>query len=83
MRLTVDHIKQFQALYQKRFGKEIGEKEAQEMGLKLVHLMARIYRPMTKQEFDVVRKRQVELIEKYGNDTAAFSSVPQTPAPTP
>lgn len=74
MRLTVDHIQQFQALYLKRFGKEIGEKEAQEMGLKLVHLMARIYRPMTKQEHDVVRERQLELAQKFARkseDTAS------------
>ncbi len=78
MRLTVDHIKQFQALYLKRFGKEIGEKEAQEMGLKLVHLMARIYRPMTKNEFDAVKKRQTELAEKYAHIPASVSSVLET-----
>lgn len=74
MRLTVEHIQRFQALYLKRFGKKIGEKEAQEMGLKLLHLMARIYRPMTIQEHDVVRKRQLELAQKFAHkseDTAS------------
>lgn len=78
MRLTVDHIKQFQALYQERFGKEIGEKEAQEMGLKLVHLMARIYRPMTKNEFNMVRKRQAELAEKYAHAPSSASPAVET-----
>lgn len=74
MRLTVENIQQFQELYRKHLGKEISEQEAQEKGLKFVHLMARIYRPMTKQEHDVVRKRQSDLAEKFAQKSASTAS---------
>jgi hypothetical protein len=65
MRLTVEHIRQFQELYRKHLGKDISEQEALDKGLKFVHLMARIYRPMTREEYNAVKKRQIEIAEKF------------------
>lgn len=39
MRLEDEHIAEFQMLYRKHFGKDIGKDEALEKGLRLVHLM--------------------------------------------
>lgn len=78
MRLTVEHIRQFQELYRKHLGKEISDQEALEKGLKFVHLMARIYRPMTKEEHDVVRKRQSDLAEKFAHTSKEAASRNET-----
>lgn len=78
MRLTVEHIRQFQELYRKHLGKEIGEQEALDKGLKFVHLMARIYRPMTHEEHDAVKKRQIELAEKFVRKRAGARRRAQT-----
>ena len=58
--LTNDQVKQFQALYKKRFGKEISTQDALEQGIKLVRLMEIIYQPMTKEEYDMIQKRREE-----------------------
>lgn len=39
MRLEDEHISEFQTLYRKHFGKDIGKDEALEKGLRLVRLM--------------------------------------------
>jgi hypothetical protein len=44
-------ISEFQALYRKRFGKEIGQKEALEKGMKLVRLLQVTNKPLTESEF--------------------------------
>lgn len=74
MRLTVEHIRQFQELYRKHLGKEISEQEALDKGLKFVHLMARVYRPMTHEEYAAVKKRQIELAEKLAQKRATAHS---------
>ncbi|MFZ2556170.1 MAG: hypothetical protein WAZ27_04540 [Minisyncoccia bacterium] len=61
MRLSDEHIARFQALYLKRFGKEISKEEARDKGIKLFRLMTLIYRPMTKGEFEAVQVRRKEL----------------------
>lgn len=58
--LTDDQIKKFQALYKKRFGKEISKEVALEQGVKLVRLMEIIHRPMTKEEYETIQKRRGE-----------------------
>lgn len=49
--LSEEQIKQFQALYQKNFRKEISREEAFEQGTKLLRLVELIYRPMTEEEY--------------------------------
>lgn len=48
MQLDNAAIKEFQEIYNKEFGEEITEIEAEEMGGKLVNLMALIYKPIKK-----------------------------------
>lgn len=61
MVLSDEDIIKFQALYMSRFGMEINPEVAREKGLKLLRLMKIIYKQMTREEFDVVQKRQKEL----------------------
>ena len=58
--LSKKQIKKFQALYKKRLGKEISRGEALEQGIKLVHLMKLIYKPMNKREHKTLQKRRAE-----------------------
>ncbi len=58
--LTNYQVKKFQALYRKRFGKEISKEAALEQGIKLVRLMEIIYKPMTKEKYEMVQKRRKE-----------------------
>lgn len=61
MQLSDEHIARFQELYLKRFGKEISREDAQKKGAKVLRLMALIYRPMTKTEFEAVQVRRKKL----------------------
>jgi hypothetical protein len=58
--LTDEQVKKFQAIYRKRFGKEISQEAALEQGIKLVRLMEIIHRPMTKEEYETIQKRREE-----------------------
>lgn len=46
MKLKEEQIKEFQNLYSKNFGKEIGDAEALRLGTQLVFLMAQVYKPI-------------------------------------
>jgi len=61
MRLTDEHITQFQTLYKERFGAEISREDAHEKGIKLLRLMSLIYKPMTEEEFTREQERCREL----------------------
>jgi hypothetical protein len=61
MTLSDAHIAEFQALYQKRFGREISKEDAGVKGAKLLRLMSLVYRPMTQAEFDAVQARRKQL----------------------
>ena len=49
-------IKQFQRLYESRFGKEINREKAYEQGVKLIQLVELIYKPMTEKEYQNYKK---------------------------
>ena len=64
MSISDVHIAEFQALYQKRFGREISKEDASVKGAKLLRLMSLVYRPMTQAEFEAVQTRRKELSNK-------------------
>ena len=61
MFLTDKQIEKFQLIYRRVFGKSISREEAIDKGIKLVHLMEIIYKPMTRREFDKVSRRRKHL----------------------
>ena len=58
--LSIQRITKFQELYEKHFGKKINRDEACEKGAILIRLMKLIYKPMTKEEYELVQKRREE-----------------------
>ncbi len=56
--LSHEQITNFQALYMKRFGREITREEAYEKGAKLMRLVEIIYKPMTEDEYHQVQARR-------------------------
>jgi len=56
--LSSKQITKFQELYEKHFGKKIDRDEVCEKGAKLIRLMELIYRPMTKNEYELIQKRR-------------------------
>jgi hypothetical protein len=55
--LSDKHIAKFQELYLNRFKKEIGAEEAREKLAALVHFLKIVLKPMSKEEFDELARR--------------------------
>lgn len=62
MRLTDEHIRKFQELYKARFGVDISKDEALAKGTQLLRLMELVYKPMTKEEHELIHKRRLETL---------------------
>lgn len=58
--LSDKQITTYQALYKKRFGRELSREDALEQGTKLVRMMQLIYKPMTEEEYQMLEKRRKE-----------------------
>ena len=58
--LSIQQITKFQELYEKHFDKEIDRDEICKKGVKLIRLMELIYKPMTKNEYELIQKRREE-----------------------
>jgi hypothetical protein len=68
MSISDTHIAEFQALYKRRFGREISKEDASAKGAQLLRLMSLIYRPMTKAEFEAVQTRRDKLSKQVISD---------------
>jgi len=55
--ISDEHIQKFKKLYTNRFEIELSDAEAREKGSALVRFMKIIYKPMTKEVFDELAKR--------------------------
>lgn len=65
--LTDKQVKTFQDIYRKSFGKEISREDAYEKGIKLLNLMSAIYKPMSEEEYQIIKKHRwktLPLLEK-------------------
>lgn len=58
MILTDIDIINFQNLYKKELGIEISKEEAYEKGVKLLHLLSLVYKPMSSEDYSVVQKHR-------------------------
>jgi hypothetical protein len=56
MQLSEEHITKFQKLYKAHFGEELSRAEAYEKGMKLLHLVELIYKPITKEQYEALQK---------------------------
>lgn len=60
MVLSDEDISSFQAIYRKRFGREISKEDAYEKGIKLLRLMSIVYQPITEAEYQNLEVRRQE-----------------------
>jgi hypothetical protein len=58
--LSEEHITKFQKLYKEHFGEEISRAEALEKGIRLLHLIELIYKPITVEQYERLQKRRRE-----------------------
>lgn len=59
--LSDTQIQQFQRLWKRRFGKDISQEEAYEIGAKLMRLVELTYKPITQKEYEQLRERREEI----------------------
>ena len=57
MMISDERIQEFKRLYKNRFDKELSDAEAREKASALVRFLKIIYKPMMKEEFDELAKR--------------------------
>ena len=62
MLLLDTDIKKFQELYKARFGVDISKDEALAKGTQLLRLMELVYKPMTKEEYELIHKRRLKTL---------------------
>lgn len=55
--ISQEALKEYKKIYRKQFGKDISDVDALEQATKLLNLMKIVYKPMTKEEFDELAKR--------------------------
>jgi hypothetical protein len=67
MVLSDEDILSFQAIYRKRFGREISKEDAYEKGIKLLQLMSIVYQPMTEAEYQNLQVRRQETKTLHAN----------------
>ncbi len=55
-----EYLEKYKALYRKKTGKDISDKDALDGATKLIRLVKAIYKPMTQEESDMLEKRRRE-----------------------
>jgi hypothetical protein len=59
--ISQEDLEKFKAIYKNKFGIDLPDQDALEKATKLLTLVKAVYRPMTKEENDMVQKRREEL----------------------
>ncbi|OJW84514.1 MAG: hypothetical protein BGO69_11005 [Bacteroidetes bacterium 46-16] len=57
-----EQLEQFRGLYKARYGTEISKELAYEQGMKLICLLKRIYKPMTKEAFETITQKRMKIL---------------------
>ncbi len=55
--VSQEALEEYKKIYRKQFRKDISDADALEQATKLLRLMEIIYKPMTKEEFDELARR--------------------------
>ena len=58
--ISQEELEKFKAIYKKQFGIDLPDQDALEKATKLFALVKAVYRPMTKEEYDMVQMRREE-----------------------
>jgi len=62
MNISEAQLTSFKVLYKQHFGEELNHKDAYEKALKLVRMMQLVYKPITKEQYQQVIKRQQQML---------------------
>lgn len=60
MSISEKHIKEYQALYKKEFGRDVSYNEADKQLSNLVNLLKIIYKPIKKKDFERFSRKEPE-----------------------
>ncbi len=58
--ISKDELEKFKAIYRKKTGKNISDQDALESATRLLNLVKLVYKPMTKNELEMVENRRKE-----------------------
>lgn len=58
--ISKESLEEFKNIYKKEFKEEISDEVALDKATRLINLVKAVYKPMTKEEYDAVRKRRKE-----------------------
>jgi len=61
MKISEAQLISFKALYKQHFGEELSQEDALEKALKLVRMMQLVYKPITKDQYQQIIKRQQQI----------------------
>jgi len=61
MEISPEQLDSFRAIYRAKFGLELTPREALEKAIALLTLMKAVYQPMTADDLEQVRSRQLHL----------------------
>ena len=61
--ISQEELEKIKAIYKKKSGNDLSDKDALEMATKLFTLVKAVYSPIPKEEYDMVQKRR----EEFGN----------------
>lgn len=59
--VSKESLEEFKKIYFKEFGKEISDQDALESATKLLRLMEIVYKPITKEDLEMLEKRRGRL----------------------
>ena len=62
MKISEAQLTTFKALYKQHFGEELSQEDALEKALKLVRMMQIVYKPIAKEQYQKVIKRQQQIL---------------------
>jgi hypothetical protein len=58
--ISKEYLDKFKNIYKNKFGKDLSNQDTLEKATKLLRLVEIVYKPMTKEEYNKVRKRRME-----------------------
>ena len=61
MNISEAQLTRFKVLYKQHFDEELSQKDAYEKALKLIRMMKLVYKPITREQYQQVIKRQQQI----------------------
>ncbi len=69
--LSDEKVEDFRKIYENFYEKEISKEEAYEQGIKLIHFIKEIFKPLTEEELDEIHKVRMETLPQILSSVAS------------